>query len=172
MRRRFTKALLHEKYYIQGVNRLIDRVLRKCVECQKDRHQTIVQPTGDLPAFLTKGYLPFECVGVDNFGPLKMANNLNVWMLLVTCAVSRAVHLDPVLDLTAEACLVALHAAFNLRGYPRIVVSDNGTNFTKVEKDLRKLLRLLKSDVSTKYLEVSMKWYFNPPAIPLMGWVL
>src|SRR5699024_9760230 len=27
MRRRFTKALINEKYYIQGVNRLIDRVL-------------------------------------------------------------------------------------------------------------------------------------------------
>src|SRR5690625_2755903 len=52
MRRRFTKALVNEKYYIQGVNRLVERVLQTCVECQKVRHRkSIPRGKGKLDSF-------------------------------------------------------------------------------------------------------------------------
>lgn len=78
MRRRYTKALINEKFYIQGINRLIDRVLKTCVPCQKARHQIIDQPTSDLPNFRTQTYNPFECVGLDYFGPLKLTTGRKV----------------------------------------------------------------------------------------------
>ena len=171
MRRRYTKALIHEKYFIRGINRLVDRVMRTCVECQTNRHskKTIVQPTGNLPPFRTQPYLPFECVGVDYFGPIKLGNNRKVWVLITTCSVSRAVHLEVVSNLSAEACLDALNATFAIRGLPRIIVSDNGTNFVRVEKDLRQLRRLVKESAQKAYPELDLKWKFNPPRAPWWG---
>jgi len=52
----------------------------------------------------------FSCTGVDMAGPLYIKdkgintnNKVYVWMCLYTCCVTRAVHLDIVLQMTAEA---------------------------------------------------------------------
>ena len=168
MRRRFTKAIVNETYYIAHVNKLIDQVLKTCTTCQKIDRRRIKQPTGDLPYFRVREYGPFECVGVDYFGPIQLKGRKKCWCLIVTCSVSRAVHLEIVQDMTAASCLAALNATFNVRGLPQIIVSDNGTNFTRAEKDLRKLIALTK-EAKDSVIEFDIKWYFDPPRASWWG---
>ncbi|XP_017461143.1 PREDICTED: uncharacterized protein LOC108354472, partial [Rhagoletis zephyria] len=168
MRRRFTKALINERYYIPRVNQIIDRVLKYCVPCQKARRRHVVQPVGDLPAFRTREFLPFECVGIDYLGPMQINDGTKRWVLLVTCSVSRAIHLEVVSDLSSASCLAALNCVFNYRGYPRVVFSDNGTNFTAAEQDLKKLRKATQKAKDQIY-EFGITWYFNPPRASWWG---
>ena len=58
------------------------------------------------PLFRITKDQPFTCTGVDFAGPLNIKENgdtRKTYISIYTCAVSRAVHLDTVPDLTAEA---------------------------------------------------------------------
>jgi len=55
-----------------------------------------------------------------------------------------------------------------LRGTPREIYSDNGTNFTATEKALPE--ELIKIDFDKIALKFDgIKWQFNPPGAPHMG---
>jgi hypothetical protein len=45
--------------------------------------------------------------------------------------------------------------------------SDNGTNFTAAEKELKD--NLIKLNVETEMLKQSNNWLWNPPSAPHMG---
>ena len=59
-----------------------------------------------------------------------------VEMVLYTCAVMRAVHLDLVPDLSAAAFLRSLKRFIGRRGIPNLMVSDNATCFKNEEVKL------------------------------------
>jgi transposase InsO family protein len=56
------------------------------------------------------------------------------WILLITCLVTRAIHLEPVWSLAAEDLLHALRQFISRRGRPARILSDNGTQFVMVGK--------------------------------------
>ena len=51
------------------------------------------------------------------------------YVVLFTCAVTRAVHLEVVGDLTAQTFLNSFRRFIARRGLPKLVLSDNATNF-------------------------------------------
>ncbi|KAH9401495.1 hypothetical protein TYRP_016887, partial [Tyrophagus putrescentiae] len=81
----FAADLLKNAFYIPRVNRIIDRVLRLCVPCQKSRLKLITQPVSDFPQFWHQDYLPFGNIA--------------------SCAVPRTVPLKFEPDYAADACL-------------------------------------------------------------------
>ena len=61
-------------------------------------------PPPPLPECRVKEDFPFANTGVDFAGPLHVKNpELKVWIVLYTCCVTRAVHLDLVPDMSTEA---------------------------------------------------------------------
>ena len=101
---------------------------------------------------------PFEIVGVDYAGPLyvwedflqgpekkkpkkgepskgkkkKKLHMRKVHMLLFTCAVTRAVHIELVPDQTAQTFVLALRNLFADRRPSSAIYSDNAKTFYKV----------------------------------------
>ena len=95
----------------------------------------------DLPHFrfadAEKQY-PFINVGLDYFGPFYIEDNTRKlekqYICIFTCLVTRAVHLEVCHSLDTDSCLLAIRRFVSRRGYPEIIISDNGTNFTASKK--------------------------------------
>jgi len=69
---------------------------------------------------------------VDYLGPTvtKVAGlSKKVWLALITCLSTRAVYLEPVLDLSAGSFLHVFRRFASRRGTPKRLFSDNGTQF-------------------------------------------
>ena len=78
------------------------------------------------------------------------------YIVLYTCATSRMVHLDLVPDLTTESFIRSLQRLIARRGYPKLIVSDNGKTFKG---------RKLKVFCATR----GIKWRFNLAKAPWWG---
>ena len=84
-----------------------------------------------------------------------------------TCAVSRAVHLDTVPDLTAEAFIRNFRRFAARRGLPRELKSDNGKTFVSASKMLRALFNSIA--VRRHLANKGVKWTFNLERGPWWG---
>ena len=84
---------------------------------------------------------------------------------------TRAVHLELASDLSAAAFLNALTIFSSLRGRPVHMYSDNGTNLTAGEKEMREGLEraLREPGILLELADQGISWHFNPPAAPHFG---
>ena len=81
-----------------------------------------------------------------------------------TCAVSRAVHLDTVPDLSAEAFIRNFRGFAARRGLPSEVISDNGKTFKAAAKKLTTLFKAPK--MRRNLANHAVKWTFNLERAP------
>lgn len=108
----------------------------------------------------------FEVTGTDLAGPLFLRDGTKAWIVIFTCAVYRAVHLELITSLTAEAFFQAFRRFIARRGRPEIIYSENGSNFVKAHKTLSKL------DWQKIEMQSALKkimWKFIPPLAPWWG---
>ena len=148
---RVTLALLSGEYFVR--RRTVRRIVETCFKCRRYRGLPYRPADGPLPAFRSEVSRPFAKVGIDYFGPLYVDRGTKVWTLLITCASSRAVHLELVRSQSAADLTLALRRFMALRGTPCLIVSDNARTF-----------RALLSHVPR-----SVKWRFIPEAAPWWG---
>ena len=107
-------------------------IIRNCVTCLKGEDPCYKVPDpAPLPKSRVVEGLPFQTTGVDNFGPLfirkvkKAELSEEIYVCLFTCAVTQAVHLELVEDLSADAFLKAFRRYVSRRGVPKLIISDN-----------------------------------------------
>ncbi|GFU50669.1 integrase catalytic domain-containing protein [Trichonephila clavipes] len=111
-----------------------------------------------------------EVVGVDLTGPLYEKRGDTVWIVLYTCAIYRALHLELVSSLSTDAFLLSFRHFVARRGRPRIIYSDKGTNFRGAYNEL---IDIDWNKVSP-YAEIQrITWKFIPPSAAWWGgfWV-
>ncbi|XP_043205684.1 uncharacterized protein LOC122387583 isoform X1 [Amphibalanus amphitrite] len=134
--------------------RAVRRVVDTCTRCRRYRGLPYRSPEGALPTFRTQPARPFSKVGVDFMGPLYVdGHQKKVWILLITCATSRAVHLELVRSQASSDLIIALRRFFALRGTPILVYSDNARTFHAL----------------TGHLPHSVTWKFIPESAPWWG---
>ncbi|GBM78279.1 hypothetical protein AVEN_46982-1, partial [Araneus ventricosus] len=120
---------LREKYWIIKARKTIRNCIRKCVKCQRFKAKKCEVTPGILPKDRVRDAATFEIVGVDLAGPLYLRNGPKAYIVLYTCAVYRAIHLELITSLTTEVFLQSLRRFIARRGRPTTIYSDNGTNF-------------------------------------------
>ena len=123
----------------------------------------------------------FTYTGVDFFGPMivklskKTRSNQATakrYGAIFTCLTVRAVHLELAGDLSTDAFIMALRRFQARRGRPKLIWSDNGTNFVGANNELKTLINSLDQTTIQKELSVQgIEWKFNPPASPWMDGV-
>ena len=180
-----TLANLRERYWIIKGLSAVQKQLRKCHECRRINERPGRQVMAPLPAIRVKSnddQHPFSIVGVDYFGPLnvtrcvKTRSRSNVVMkrygCIFTCLKTRAIHLELARDLSTDSFINVLHRFIARRGPPRLILSDNGTNFKCASAEVVNALKNLNQDcIQRNMSDKGIAWRFNPPAASHQGGV-
>lgn len=161
---------LRERFWIIKGRRTVKRVLKACLPCRRRCLLPEAAPVAPLPKERIHEATPFEVVGIDFCGPLycrdELASTEKVYIVVFSCAVTRAVHLELTTDLTARAFLLAFKRFAARRGIPAIVYSDNAKAFRCSAKQL---CSLFEDDVQDYASSHRIKWRFIVECAPWWG---
>ncbi|UYV84151.1 hypothetical protein LAZ67_X001338, partial [Cordylochernes scorpioides] len=159
-------AKLRENYWILNSRRSIRSVVSQCAKCRRFSSKPVKTTPIHLPLDRVRDATAFEILGVDLAGPLYLKNKTKAWIVLFTCAVFRAIHLELVTSLSTEAFIQALRRFIARRGRPTVIYSDNGTNFVGANNAL-KALNWKKIVLDQNLHKIS--WKFIPPTSAWWG---
>ena len=153
-------ATLRSAYWIIGLRRIVKRVCRECIPCRKLEAKACSQPAAPLPDLRVKSAPPFTVTGLDFAGPLYCLNfpKVKFYILLFTCAVVRAVHLELTDSLSLDDCLLAVRRFTARRGLPSVFYSDNAKTFIGMASKLK-----------VYFGPLSPEWKFIVPRSPWWG---
>ena len=171
---KYVRTLVQRKYAILKLRFTLRSIQRNCVTCRKFRAKPPTPIMSDLPKERL-GYKlkPFTFTGVDYFGPLYVTVRRSTqkrWGFLFTCLTTRATHIEIAHSLDADFCIMGVERFMARRGKPKVIWSDNGTNFVGAEKELLGHLKSVDQHrIKSKMSQNGIFWKFNPPANPHQG---
>ncbi|XP_053686297.1 uncharacterized protein LOC128735839 [Sabethes cyaneus] len=173
--RETVKIELRQRFLIPKVGAIIADAARSCIWCKVNRNRPQIPRMASLPVQrLTPHLRPFSYVGVDYLGPFTVLSGRRSdkrWIVIFTCFVVRAIHLEVAHSLTTQSCLMAIRRFISYRGPPLELFSDNGTNFKGASKEIAAKIRDIDEECANELTSARTKWSFNPPATPHMGGV-
>lgn len=180
-------AFIRSHYWIRCIRAEARRIVHRCVKCIRQAGMTSKQIMGDLPIDRLRPARPFVKTGVDLAGPINIRaveksrmitrnssavlnQELKGYVCIFVCLVTRAVHLEPVMDISAEAFLAAYKRFTARRGVSEIIYSDNGTNFVRADKDLKMAVKSWQENSVQDYISWNgTQWNFITPSAPHQG---
>ncbi|CAL1277302.1 unnamed protein product [Larinioides sclopetarius] len=112
---------LRKKFWVVNGRRTVRREINKCLRCKRYISKNIETPPGRLPQDRVEESAAFEVSGVDLAGPLTLKGGEKCWIVIFTCSVYRAVHLELVLSLTTRSFLLCLRRFVARRGRPKVI---------------------------------------------------
>ena len=157
-------SVIRQIYWILRARSLVRQILSKCVNCRKRNASTMQQVMADLPKERLVPYLPpFTYTGVDFFGPFYVKRGrscVKVYGCIFTCFNSRAIHIEDVSSLETDTFIQAMRRFISVRGCPKQIWSDNGTNFTGAERELRRSVQDLNEELIKRELHLhETEWH-------------
>ena len=166
-----TMTLICQEYWVPRLRQLTKKVIRGCHGCRRFQVAAFTNPpTASLPTDRTEGSIPFEVLGVDFAGPIayKLSpKEGKAYILLFACSLTRAIHLEPLPNQTAEEFIRSLKRFIARRGRPRKIYSDNGSSFTAAAKWLSKVMK--SEQLQNQLAHQGIKWQFNLSRAPWWG---
>lgn len=148
-------------YFTRRSRQLVKAELKRCRVCRTLYGKTATAPYGLLPPCRTTPSPQYEHIGMDIFN---FSGTRSYYGLIVTCLVTRAVHVELVPSLSASDLLFSLRQFFALYTVPRVIVTDNGTNFRRVAKAFAQLRQHTQQ-------RFNVRWTFSCPSAPWRGGV-
>ena len=186
-----TLIALRNEYWVTHARSLVKNVKKSCLQCLINMPNRITVPMAQLPEDRVNEAFPFEIIGIDFTGPViieesklvtkkttkkcpvqvvKVKTTSKAYIALTTCAVTRAIHLELVPDLTTDAFLRSFRRFVSRRGTTSIIYSDNATTYKCAEKGIKECYEILNSPKFQAFLsEKSIKWKYICPASPWWG---
>lgn len=158
------ETLIEERseYWVPKGKQLVKETLHQCVICKKLEGLPYKAPQkADLPETRVTDISAFTHVGVDFAGPLftkTTRGTAKTYICLFTCATSRAIHLEPLPDLSSETFIRGLQRFAGRRGTSASITSDNAKTLKRANKHLIKLFRDRKPQDFAAYQ--GMTWNF------------
>lgn len=156
-----TLANVRRKFWIIRGRQLVKSLLRRCVICKRFQGRTLIPPTSpDLPDFRLNLMNAFQATGLDYAGPLfvkdyNCKDGQKVYILLFTCATSRAVHLELCADMTNNSFIQGFKRFISRRGVPAIIVHDNFKTFRS--KEVQRFLACI--GVNQRFILPASPWW-------------
>ncbi|GFW65018.1 integrase catalytic domain-containing protein [Trichonephila clavipes] len=109
---------LRESYWILKGRKTIKEVIKTCIIYKRFNAKPISVSEGLLPQDRERDAAVFEITGLDLAGPLILKNGEKNWILILTCAVYRAIHLELLTSVSIESFLLGLRRFIARRGRP------------------------------------------------------
>lgn len=176
-----TLANLRKSYWLPHGRREVYSVIHQnCFQCKRHIAENYPNPPpAPLPEFrVTRVKKPFQCIGLDICGPFytrailgKGQPKIKRWIILFTCAVIRAVHLELLNDMTTTEILLAFRRFCARRGVPATVISDNAPQFHVLDGCFKNIWHDLSQSeaISAYFATQKINWQFIPQLSPWMG---
>lgn len=153
-----------ERYWILKARQIVRKVVSRCWFCRKFKARPGQQTTAPLPKDRITQSPPFEVTGVDFAGPLYVKTQSSMakaYVALFTCAVTRAIHLELVSDMSTEHFVLALKRFVSRRGLCKVIYSDNAKTFKRADQDLKELWQRIKDPQLREFFsEKGITWRF------------
>ena len=167
-----TVAKIKRKYWIIRSHDLAKLIRLRCVVCRKLDAKVEEQYMANLPRIRLQPLMPpFYHTACDYFGPyhLKISRNKRAkyYGVIFTCLITRAVHLELTVDYSTMEFLQTLRRFFSIRGYPALLMSDNGSQLVGAERELKEMIKGWSHKELKEFgAERGMEWKFTTPAAP------
>ena len=175
----YTLNHLRKKYHVIHSRQEVKACIRNCYECKRRfRLHPAKQQMAPLPQFrLQMTYKPFTNCATDFGGPYmtiqgRGRTRTKRYLCLFLCLQTHCCHLEMATSLDTGSFMNAFTRMTARRGWPKMMLSDNGTNFVAADREIRGLVAQLDQDQirrSTANEGVELHW--NPPAAPHFGGV-
>ena len=173
-----TAAVRQSGFHILNPRSVISNFIKSCTVCQRLRGELLSQKMAELPRDRVERTAPFEQTGMDVFGPYfiidgkstrRTTASKKVYVLLLTCLFSRAVHLEMLTSMDTPTFIMAFRRFIAIRGNCRLVRCDNGTNFVGAKNQSEDHLdeTAIRDDLQSR----GCKWEFLPPRASHMAGV-
>ena len=137
-----------KQFFWPGLRQDVSDYCRSCHVCQmvgKPNQKIPPAPLKPVPAFDE----PFSTVIIDCVGPLPRTKAGHEYLLTMMCASTRFPEAVPLRRITAQNVSKALVKFFTMVGLPKVVQSDQGSNFTS------KVFRQVMSELGIKCVNSS-----------------
>lgn len=169
-----TICSVRRHYWVPNLRTLVRRIRRDCRACKIRAARPTPPVAGQLPPDRMAPFVPpFSYCGVDYFGHVLVTigrRKEKRWVCMFTCLTIRAVHMELAEDLSTDAFLTCLRNFCNLRGVPKRLRSDRGTNFVGADNELKRMGEVFNNDEIRREVSVrGIDWVFNCPANPEAG---
>ena len=185
-----TLVAIRDQYWVTRSRSLVRSVVKACVTCRMYMPSRLTVPMAPLPEDRVTERLPFEVIGVDFTGPVyisetkqtmkrtkkrpvemvKTTTTSKGYIALTTCAVTRAVHLELVPDMTTDAFIRSFRRFTSRRGQCSVIYSDNAATYKAAEKGVHRCYEILNSKPFQDYLaEKEVHWKYICPLSPWWG---
>ena len=177
---------IQKKYWIIHPVASARKILRNCIICKKRDLRPTTQQMSNLPDFRIPGDTRtevFSTCAIDCAGPYltkqgRAKQRIKRYILLYRCTTVGAIHLQPLSRLDTDAFLLAVDRFISLFQKPTQFVSDNGSNFVRAEKEIRRMAKEMNEedemegiiDMDKVYRRKGIPFLFAPPPQPsLLG---
>ncbi|MCP3663277.1 MAG: DDE-type integrase/transposase/recombinase [Gammaproteobacteria bacterium] len=175
-----TLVEIRKNYWIPQGRQMVQAVLKSCKVCLKQMggpYQVPLMPA--WPKERVSRSPPYSYVGIDYLGPLRIKDrrgreeeSRKIWICLFTCMATRAIHLEVVHDMTANQFLDAVRRFVAYKGTPKLIISDNASQFKLVNKVFNREWRgppNENNEVQSYLADRNIEWKFIPEIAPWMG---
>ena len=154
---------------------VLRQVINACHACRRQKAAGLQPRMADLPLCRFPTYKPFPFLHcrLDIFGPFPVFNkstdpvHQKRYGLLITCLITRAVHVELTYSLSADSFTNSFRHFVSRRGWPRSIKSYRATNFVGAKKSLNEAIKVLNStDIANFFAVKEIHWEFNPASAP------
>lgn len=165
---------LRARFLVLHARRTVKKVIRNCKICMRYLAKPASAPIPPLPAFRIEESKPFQFCGVDFAGPIRCKGEdqetAKSYIVLFVCAVTRAVHLELVPDLTAFEFMLVLRKFMSRFPAVARMISDNARTFKRVPKEFNLIMENVRNgklrDMLTRH---RVSWEFITDRAPTQG---
>ena len=159
-------------YWTVRGGQLARKVKTDCVPCRKANHEIMRQPMGMLPEDRLNFPISWGSVQLDLLGPFSCRGDVNprttkkTWGMLIEDVNSGAVYIDVVSDYSAAAVIMTLVRFGEMRGYPKIISSDPGSQLESASGIMEKWWKSMKHSLQEFGSSKDFEWRISPPDSP------
>ena len=155
-------------YWIPAIRVYVRKLLRRFIICVKLTGKPYRAPDQPpLPRSRIEEPTPFSVCGVNFTGALYVRegdSERKFYIFLCTCATTRAVHLEVVLDMTLESFILAIRKFVSRRLLPRRMMLDNVSTCLAAAEELELLFKSTSLKQAVEGCGVT--WQFIPKRAP------
>ena len=141
-----TVTKIRSKYWVRRCAPLVRTIKSKCIICRKKDKALAGQIMGPLPMKRMQPSPPFFHSAVDLFGPFVIRGSMNKrsrskgFGAMFTDLTSRACHIEVAEGYDTSSFINALRRFHSIRGIPKTMLSDPGTQLVATSKEFARLV--------------------------------